>query len=656
MMAVTKESRKRRVFLDMVTVAEAQHRVEARLETLLALESQQTTENLPPERALNRVTAEPVFAVQCNPHYCACAMDGFAVNAADTEGATESSPKQLAVPSQAHPVNTGEPLPEGFDAVIMIEDVYQPDGETVEIMASAAPWQHVRLLGEDIVATELVATSGYRLGPVEISAMIASQIESVPVRRKPRVALLPTGTEVVRFVPGMALRPGQVIDYDTPLLSGLIAEWGGESVVLDPVPDDPEQIGAALIDAARRFDVVALIAGSSAGTADHVPNLIEQLGELLFHGVRLSPGKPAAAGVVEGTFVLGVPGYSVAAWTAFDLFAKPVISRLLGVRTPERPIVTATFRRKIPSRAGSYELLRVRLAPVAGRLVAVPLKRGAGAINSLTRADGLARIGELEEGVNPGEEVDVELLIPSSEVERTVMIVGSHDISLDLLAAELALPPDPMRLASAHVGSMGGLRALRMGEAHLAGIHLLEPADGTYNVSYIKRVLPDVPLRLINLVHREVGLMVPKGNPKAIKTIEDLVRSDVVMINRQRGAGTRVLLDHLLKQEGLESSEIAGYSREVTTHTMVAAAVSGAAADVGIGIRAAATALGLDFVPLTLERYDLAVPRESLEHAGVSRLLRIITADDGQGQRYRRAVEALGGYRFEESGKVLYEQ
>jgi putative molybdopterin biosynthesis protein len=539
-------------------------------------------------------------------------------------------------------------------------------------MASASPWQHVRLLGEDMVATELVVTPGRRLTPADVGALIATQVAAVPVVPRPRVLFLPTGSEVVS--PGQPVSPGQVIDYNSHMLSGLVREWGGEAETWPSTPDNPEALRAALLlavgadlrvrpvlghgrtrrsapTAASRYDLVAVIAGSSAGSQDYVPGLIESAGRLLAHGVRLAPGKPTALGLVNGVPVIGVPGYSVAAWMAFDQFAKPIVFRLQGLPEPRRPRVTAVIRHKAPSKAGQREYLRVRVARVGEDLVAVPLKRAASAISSLVQAEGLAVIPEMDEGLDPSSPVPVELLVPPEDLERTVMVVGSHDIALDLLASDLIRRPGSFRLASVHVGSMGGLRALAQREAHLAGTHLLDPETEEYNVPYVRRFLPRVPLKLIHLAYREVGLMLPPGNPKGIRAIEDLTWPEVVIINRQRGAGTRVLLDHLLAKAAIDPSALAGYDREVTTHTMVAAAVAGAAADVGLGIRAAAVAMGLDFVPLASERYDLALPQEHSDHPGVLQLLDVIASPS-----FREAVTALGGYDLSQAGKLMYEQ
>jgi putative molybdopterin biosynthesis protein len=578
-------------------------------------------------------------------------MDGFSLASSSTIGATETSPLQLEVPSQARPINTGEPLPDGHDAVVMIEQVHQPTPQLIELQAAAAPWQHVRLMGEDVVATELLLPAQECITPLGVAALVAAQVRELEVLARPRVALVPTGGEVVPA--GTEPEPGQVIDYDTPLLQGMVEAWGGQAIAYRPTPDDPAQLRKVLAQATRDADVVAFIAGSSAGTADHVPNLIESMGELLFHGLRLSPGKPAALGCVNQVPVIGVPGYSVAAWMAFDLLAKPIIYRLQGRRPPRRPEVRATIKRKLPSRPGVREYRRVRLGRVGGEVVAVPLKGGASALSSLVQADGLAIIPELHEGVSPGESLPVQLLVSPDDIERTILAVGSHDIALDLLGLELAQLRPALRLASIHVGSMGGLRALLQGEAHLAGIHLLDPGDGNYNESYIRRVMPDLPLRLVHLAWREVGLMVAPGNPKGIRAIEDLGQPGVVLINRQRGAGTRVLLDHLLDRAGLKSSQLAGYQREVTTHTMVAAAISGGAADVGLGLGAAARALGLDFIPITTERYDLAIPSEQFEQPAITALVKLLRRHNSP---LRERAKQWGGYDFTDSGNVVYEQ
>jgi putative molybdopterin biosynthesis protein len=292
----------------------------------------------------------------------------------------------------------------------------------------------------------------------------------------------------------------------------------------------------------------------------------------------------------------------------------------------------------------------VKLGRVGDRVTATPLQRGAGIIMSLVRADGLVLIPRFSEGVHAGAEVTVDLLRRPEEVERTIVAIGSHDLTLDLLSSELSKRDAGLSLSSSNVGSLGGLIALQRGEAHLSGSHLLDEETGEYNLPYVRRLLKGRSVVLVNLVYRDQGLIVPPGNPKGIRGIEDLLREDVRFVNRQKGAGTRVLLDYRLKQIGVDPLRIEGYRREEFTHLAVAASVAGGTADTGLGILAAARALKLDFVPILKERYDLVIPREQYESDLLRPLLEIL-----RGPTFRQQVEALGGYDASQMGEVVGE-
>jgi putative molybdopterin biosynthesis protein len=396
--------------------------------------------------------------------------------------------------------------------------------------------------------------------------------------------------------------------------------------------------------------VVVVNAGSSAGSEDFTARVVQALGDLLVHGVAIRPGHPQILGVARGKPILGIPGYPVSAVLNAELFVRPLVYRLLGAVLPERPRMKATVSRKILSPMGEDEYVRVKLGKVGDRVIATPLTRGAGVIMSLVRADGLVTIRRMSEGLHAGAEVDVELLRSAEEIARTVVVIGSHDLTLDLLSSRLAAQCSGASLSSSNVGSLGGLIALQRGEAHLAGSHLLDEENGEYNLSYVRRMLSGRPMVVMTLAHRDQGLIVPKSNPKTIGSLDDLLRRDVLFVNRQKGAGTRVLLDYRLRQMGVEPSQIKGYEREEFTHLAVGAAVSSGAADVGLGVLAAARALHLDFVPLLKERYDLVIPREFFESDLLSPLLTII-----RGPEFRREVEALGGYDTSEMGRVVAE-
>jgi len=603
--------------------------------------------------ARSRVTAEPVFARISSPGYNGSAMDGYAVRAETTFGASEERPLRLRIDEDAFAVNTGYPLPESADAVIMIEHVERPDPESLEIMAAAFPWQHVRRVGEDIVAGELVLPSGHQVSATDVAALLMAGVFRVKLWRRPRVAILATGSELVdwRDAEDSGLEPGAIVESNSVLLSGLVEEAGGEPVLLPRQRDELTRVSKNIERAVKDegVDMLLVNAGASAGSKDFTAEAVRRLGEVLVHGVEAMPGKPTILGRVHGKPVVGTPGYPVSAWVAFDQFVKPAIERLQGLPPTERESVDAVSGRRIPSKMGHEEFLRVHLGRVGERVVAIPLHRGAGSISSLVRADGLLRIPTESEGIEGGDSVRAEILRPRSALEGTLVVVGSHDITLDLIADRLTRHTPGLRLSASNVGSLAGLLALRDGRSHLGGTHLLDPETGGYNISYLNRYLPDLPVRLVTLAHREQGLLVRPRNPKEIRSLADLARDDVVFVNRQAGSGTRVLLDYHLERDGIEPDDVAGYDREEYTHMAVAVHVASGSADAGLGILAAAKALGLDFIPIATERYDLCIPREFLEDPRVEALLELLETAE-----LREAVTALGGYHVEEMGRVAW--
>jgi len=571
----------------------------------------------------------------------------MAVRSADTYGASETSPKHLKVGEEALLVDTGDPLPEGYDTVIMIEDIHYVQPGTIEIIQAAPPWQHVRVVGEDVVATEMIVPANHPVRPVDIGALLAGGVDRVYVYPRPKVALIPTGTELVQ--PGSELKPGNIIEYNSRMLGALIENWGGIALRREITVDDFESIKAALSNAVDEADIVLVNAGSSAGTEDYTADVISSLGTVLVHGIATKPGKPVILGEIRGKPVIGVPGYPVSAYIGLDLFLKPVIFKKLGSVPPPVDKIEATVSRKMVSPIGVEEFVRVKLGQVGDRVVATPISRGAGVLMSLVRADGMIRIPRRSEGYNAGDKAPVELFRTPQEIRETTVIVGSHDIALDVLANFLRLKFPEATLSSAHVGSLGGLSALRRGEAHCAGTHLLDEETGDYNVSYVKRILPGKNIILVNLVYREQGLILAKGNPKDIRGLEDLTRDGVSFVNRQRGAGTRILLDYLLRKQGIDPALIHGYEHEEYTHMAVAIAVKAGSADAGLGIRAAAMALGMDFTGIVEERYDLCIPEEYWDTPYIRRLLEVMAMPE-----FQEEVGKLGGYDLRDCGRIIW--
>ena len=605
------------------------------------------TETLALDAALDRVTAQPVIARLSSPHYHACAMDGIAVAAARTRGARETAPLELDA-GDAVVVDTGDPLPDGFDAVIPIEQVELRGAGRYAIRASAAPFEHVRAIGEDVVASEVVVPALRRLGPADLAACAAAGVSQVEVVRKPRVAVITTGDELVD-VGTAAPGPGAILDSNAVLLAACVRRYGGEVGFTQRVADDEEALAGVVRAAIAASDVVLVNAGSSAGRDDYTARIFARFGTVVVHGVAIRPGHPlvlaVAAGSQRSVPLLGIPGYPVSAAICADLFLRPLLERLGSLDGPEPRELEVELTRKLFSPLGEDEYVRAVAARVEGRLVATPLRRGAGVITSLSRANVLITIPRFSEGARAGTRVTARALRPLAQIERTLLAVGSHDVALDLLAGRLAA--HDIELVSAHVGSIAGLVALRERSAHLAGTHVLDPQTGSYNDAAVHRYGPDEPVALIRLAEREQGLLVAAGNPLAIASLADLVRSGARFVNRQPDAGTRILLDALLARAGIAPESIAGYERLEFSHLAIGQLVANGRADAGLAIRAAARAFGLDFVSIAWEPYDLALPAAALDERRIGRVIETLREP-----AFRVEVEALGGYDCARAGAV----
>ena len=631
----------RRTFLNRVSVA----RCLEIIDETVTVPDPMPAEEIPVAAALDRVTAGVVRALQSNPSAHVAAMDGIAVRSRDLVDASEDRPRTIVMGDAAVLVDTGDAVPDGFDAVVMVEDLQFLPDDRVEVAVGVAPFKHVRLAGEDVVQGEVLLSRGRRVGPAEIGALLGGGVTTVSVVRRPVVAILPTGDELV--TPGEVVPAGGVPEFNSEIVAAMLRRWGASAVIADRTPDDQERLTEALSDALDDSDVVVLLAGSSAGRHDFTPSLIADSGTLHVHGVNVMPGKPFAFGTVRGTPVVGLPGYPVSTHVAAERFLRPIIERLLGVSTQERPTLRARLARKLASKVGHEEVIRVALGRVGEGILASPLRRGAGVITSLSRAHGLVRIEAGSEGAEAGDIVTVELMRATAEIEATVVLAGSHDLALSWLDDLVRRTPPFAGIAAQALGSLGGLIALARGSAHVAGIHLLDPESGEYNLPYVHQHLPGRAVTLVTLAHREQGFMVAPGNPLGFRSVDDLVGGErpLRFANRQRGSGTRVLLDHHLDRAGIDRSQVRGYAHEELTHMAAAMAVQSGLAEVALGIRAVPEELGLGFVPLTWERFDLVIPDENLELEQVQRLLRGVESPE-----FAALLGELPGYDARETG------
>jgi putative molybdopterin biosynthesis protein len=633
----------RTIFLHDIPLDDARTRFAKALRR--APSASERSETLPLDEALDRVTARPAIARLSSPHYHACAMDGIAVVAARTAGARETAPLELTA-EEAAVVDTGDPLPAGFDAVIPIELVEPRAGGRVAIRASVAPFENVRAIGEDVVASEVVVPARRRLGPADLAACAAAGVAEVTVFARPRVAVVTTGDELVDVLTD-APPAGAILDSNAVLLSACVRQYGGIVTVARRVRDDRTALHAAVADAIASCDVVIVNAGSSAGRDDYTAQIFAEFGEVAVHGVAIRPGHPLVLGVARerGIPLLGIPGYPVSAAICADLFLRPLLERLGGRDAPDEREVDVVVTRKLYSPLGEDEYVRAVAARVDGRLVATALRRGAGVITSLSRANVLITVPRFSEGVPAGGTVRARALRPLAAIERTLLAVGSHDVALDLLAGRLA--SEEIELVSAHVGSIAGLVALREHATHVAGTHVLDPQSGTYNDVAVRRYGPREPVALVRLAEREQGILVAPGNPLHITALADLVERRARFVNRQRDAGTRILLDALLAREGIDPAAIDGYDRLEFSHLAVAQLVASASADATLAIRAAAAAFGLDFVHVAWEPYELALPARALDEPRIARLLATL-----RDPAFRTDIEALGGYDCAHAGAV----
>jgi len=597
--------------------------------------------------ALGRYTAEPVFAKRSSPHYTASAMDGIAVMAASTFGATEKNPVRIPR-SEVLIVDTGDYVPRNYDAVVMIEDV-NFSGDFVELIKPAAPWQHIRSVGEDLVEQDMIVPSLNRIGPFELASFRTAALDKINVIKQPRVAIIPTGTELVE-VGHENMAPGQIIESNSRMLAAICEEWGFHAQRQPIVVDDRDLIRQAVSQAEQYADLIVICSGSSAGQEDYTAAIVQELGQLIVHGLATRPGKPAILGIINNKPVIGVPGYPISAQLIFNLFARPLLYKKIGQSPPPPELMECTISRKLASSAGLDEFVNVNIARISDRIVAFPLSRGAGLSSILVKSDGVIRIPRGIEGLDAGAPCLVSITRSRPKIENSLVCLGSHDMTIDFLI-DILIRNNDIRLVSTNVGSMGGIMSLRRQETHCAGLHLLDYDSGEYNISYLQKYLPQQNLLLVNLAQRHQGLVVKKGNPLQINGLQDIARPEVRYINRQNGSGTRLLLDYLLMKEKISPAQINGYNREEYTHLAVAAAVKNDACDTGLAIFASAKIMNLDFVPIEVERYDLCILPDLMTAQQLESILAAIN-----NPQFKNRAQEFGGYEFGQTGTIIYEQ
>lgn len=605
-------------------------------------------ESISVQDSSGRITAKAVYAKICAPHYAASAMDGIALRAKDTFGATETTPIILDEMNYIT-VDTGDPLPEGCDSVIMVEDIVKNSDGSVIIHSPAAPWQHIRQIGEDICAGEMILPSYSEIGPAAIGSMIAGGVLFVDVLKRPIIGIIPTGDEIIE--PCDNPKPGDILEFNSSIFSSMVSGWGCIPKVYPIVKDNFEIIKSTLKQAADECDMIILNAGSSAGRDDYSSKAISSIGEMLYHGIAIKPGKPAILGLKGFKPILGVPGYPVSGIIVVEQLLKPLVDKWykrVSNIDYGKGCMKAKLSRPIVSGLKYKEFVRCRLGFVNNTLIASPLSRGAGVVSSFMKADGMIVVDQNTEGFEAGEEVEVKLMTSKDHLENTLVAIGSHDPLLDELGDIMHRKNPAVFMNSSHVGSMGGIMALRRGESHVAGCHLLDTETGLYNLSFMRKYFQNHNAKLFRCVGRQQGLMLAKNNPLGIKAFSDITKGECRYVNRQKGSGTRILMDYLCTKEKIPINHIYGYEREEMTHTSVAAQIASGSADAGLGIYSAAQLYGLDFMPICIEEYDLIIPDYALDNQCVIEMLATMRSEE-----FKRRLIAMGGYTVDNIGEEI---
>lgn len=607
-------------------------------------------EYVPIAESSGLVAAEDITAARNVPHYAASAVDGYALRAALTAGASAATPAVL--PSGSYKwVNTGADIPDGADAVLMVEDSSLDDDGNLTVYKALTPSMNVRPLGEDVMAGQIIAREGDTVSPALMSLFLCAGLDRVPVCRRPKTLFIPTGDEIVpreEWLAGSKQKKGTAAESNSLFIQASFRRWGFDLDVADILPDDAGIISERVREGTEKYDMVLVGAGSAKGRRDHTFEALEREGRVIFHWLRMKPGRPAMAASVNGKPVICLPGFPMSAAVVLWSIVYPLLKLLSSGAGDHAHLIKSALgasgehKAKLlvqhSSPAGIREWLRVRTAKVGGEVYCWALTSGASVLLALAEADGIVMLPPAAFECEKGTEVNV-WTIRGVDLDKRALFQGSDDPAVQLLVTPIRRRGGDLVIRA--VGSMGGLAALSRGECHIAAAHLLDDRDGSYNDSFIERFSNGRKWVRILVFYRMQGMIVPAGNPKNIRSFKDFCDGDFVFANRQPGAGTRVLFDHCLKQCGKPASEIRGYEQQCVTHMEAANRVYNGLADAALGIKSAADALGLDFIPLAEEPYELVIPEEHMTHPSITALIGAL-GDKG----WRERVGRMGGYRW----------
>ncbi len=583
-----------------------------------------------------RIASREVNAKKCSPSQNVSAVDGFAVKVEDTFGCDINNPKFLKIGIDAKYVNTGEPIKASFNAVVMVEDV-EIEKDKIRILKPLSFYENVRTVGEDIVTMDVLVRANEKILPQHIGALIQGGVDKVHVKELPRVLIIPTGEEIIK--PFEEIQSFEFYDSNSYMIKEMLNEWHASSFIYGILPNDEKRIKEVLEENYDNYHLFIILGGSAKGSKDLIPNIIKSTGELIVHGVSIQPGKPIALGLFRGKPIIGMPGYPVSSFVDARIFLKTAIEKMQRTYRKEFQCVKAILKRPMPSEIGTREYIRVKLTSFNNNMVAVPIKGGASPISSVSNADGILTIPENLEGFEEGTEADVELLVEKEDIEKQILFIGSNDPVLEKAFNIFNMEYAPYHFGVISSGSLGGLLSLERSECQLTATHLFDESSRIYNDPFIRKVV-NRDIIVYKFLKREQGLILRREDTKRIKSIEDIAKHNVVFVNRQKGSGTRVFLDYILKEKGIDTNLINGYENEEFTHIAVANAVKEGIADCGMGIRYVADIFDLGFIPIQEEDYDLVFAKDFYFSENGKALIKII-----ESKKFQNFISKLKGYK-----------
>jgi len=642
----------RKIFHKLVSLDEA-------VELLERVVSPLGVEKVDLLNALGRVLASDIFARVDSPPFDRSLVDGYAVRAEDLYQADENNPVKLKLvgsievgkppqvkinPGECVEIATGAPIPPGADAVVMVEYTKRVDGEIL-FFRGVKPGENIAQTGSDITAGDIVIRKGRRLTSREIAVLAALGYSEVEVYRRPKVALFSIGDELIP--PSKELSPGKIYDVNSHAIFSMLLEMGFEVRFLGILPDDFQTIYETISRALNDYDLIITSGSTSAGLGDVIYRVFEKLGRILIHGIKVKPGKPTVIAIShEGKLMIGLPGFPLSSMMIFTAIIKPAILRMIGVEIRADDLsITA----KLPFRinvGGKTYLIPVQLVDTQKGLYAYPRLGDSGSTSALLEADGFIRIPEEKQYLEQDELVKVALFREFKP--PSIYIIGSHCPGIDLLLQVAGINDAKI----INVGSLGGWNALKRGEADVAGTHLLDEETMKYNVHMPMKLGIEDEIEIYGGYVREIGFVVAPGNPKGITGFEDLLRQDVIFVNRVKGSGIRTYIDLQLKKIGIKDPEkqIRGYTYQAKTHTAVAAAVAQGRADVGVAIGYVAKLYGLEFIPLAEEHFDLAIRKDRLSKQSVKILLKTLRSPE-----FAERIREMPHYKIhEKTGRRIF--